>query len=192
MAGDMWLANWRVPTCGKAGTREGCDEVLRAPMRDMYEIPAAWLNQCRLSIAFVICSDATKVILSGLFANLRVPCLIEGRCHMYIHTLDTHTLAKPHRFTPQKSAVELPPVAKTVAFLIVNCARVLCISTHNLSVSQSVSRLFARSFIHSFTHSVSQPVRRAIHLHALFFVIYSRSVCFNKLVWHLVAVKWIA
>lgn len=112
-------------------------------------------------------SDATKVILSGLFANLRMPCLIEGRCHIHIqtwqahstHTQHTNTLHIPHLATPQKkkSALELPPVAKTIAFLIVKCSRVLCISAaRQHTIYQSVSQLVIRSFTQLASQSVMQ------------------------------------
>lgn len=107
-------------------------------------------------------SDATKVILSGLFANLRVPCLIEGRCHIYRHgKLTRHTTHTPHtsscHTTEKKSAVELPPVAKTIAFAIMKCSRVLCISAaRQHTIYQSVSQLVIRSFTQLASQSVMQ------------------------------------
>lgn len=74
MPGDMWLANWRVRTAGDRLVVVmwcGICTIYLLPAAGCL-LPAACLNQCRLSIAFVICSDATEVILSGLFANLRV------------------------------------------------------------------------------------------------------------------------
>lgn len=112
-------------------------------------------------------SDATKVILSGLFANLRVPCLIEGRGHIYRHgklarhTHHTpHTLYIPHLVTPQKKKGARVAASCKNQKSLFDCEmfesalHFCCTTTHNLSVIHSFSQLVIRSFTQLASRSV--------------------------------------
>lgn len=163
-----WLetCGWQIGESEDSWGQVGLVVVMWCGICTIYLLPAAWLNQCRLSIAFVICSDATEVILSGLFANLRVPCLIEGRCHTQSTSPPCHTTKKRARAAAScknRSLFDCKMFESALHF-----------NTHTQSISQS----FRLSVSQLFTHSVSHSVIRAIHLHALFFATYSSLVSF--------------
>lgn len=94
-------------------------------------------------------------------------------------SLDTpHTLHIPHLATPQKKkrgrvAASCKNHSLFDYEMFESALHFCCTTTHNLSVSQSVS--------YSLIHSVSQSVSHAIHLHALFSLIYSSSYSFRQI-----------